>query len=59
MKKGETEKAYVNTKMMTRQTYTLDGISGLMEVKDGKAVFIEKDGIDYAATTVQVTHMFG
>ena len=40
--------------MMTRQTYSLDGISGTIEVKGGKAVFTEKDGIDYAATTVQM-----
>ena len=39
---------------MTRQTYTLDGISGTMELKDGKATFTEEDGIDYAATTVQL-----
>jgi photosystem II oxygen-evolving enhancer protein 1 len=39
---------------MTRQTYSLDGVSGDLEVKDGKVVFSEKDGIDYAATTVQL-----
>lgn len=39
---------------MTRQTYSLDGVSGTLEVKDGKAVFTEEDGIDYAATTVQL-----
>ena len=54
LQKGKTEKEYVNTKMMTRQTYSLDGISGIVEVKNGKAVFSEKDGIDYAATTVQM-----
>ena len=53
MKKGEPVKEFVNTKLMTRQTYTLDEVSGALEVKDGKAVFTEKDGIDYAATTVQ------
>lgn len=47
-------KEFVNTKLMTRQTYSLDGISGTLEVKDGKAVFTEEDGIDYAATTVQM-----
>ncbi len=52
--KGTTQKKFVNTKLMTRQTYTLEGISGDLEVKDGKAVFTEKDGIDYAATTVQL-----
>jgi photosystem II oxygen-evolving enhancer protein 1 len=44
----------VNTKMMTRQTYTLDSISGKAEVKNGKLVFTEQDGMDYAATTVQM-----
>lgn len=53
-KKGNTKKEFVNTKLMTRQTYSLDGISGTMEQKDGKLSFIEEDGIDYAATTVQL-----
>jgi len=53
-KKGEPVKEFVNTKLMTRQTYTLDGVSGSVEVKDGKVVFTEEDGIDYAPTTVQV-----
>jgi len=52
-KKG-ISKEFVNTKLMTRQTYTLDDISGTMELKDGKATFTEEDGIDYAATTVQL-----
>jgi len=53
-KKGETKKEFVDTKLMTRQTYSLDGVSGTLEVKDGGAVFTEEDGIDYAATTVQL-----
>ncbi len=53
VKKGEPVKEFVNTKLMTRQTYSLDEVSGTLEVKDGKAVFTEQDGIDYAATTVQ------
>merc|ERR1711998_454011 len=51
---GNVKKEFVNTKLMTRQTYSLDGISGTMEQKDGKLSFIEEDGIDYAATTVQL-----
>mmetsp|Transcript_38425 Transcript_38425/g.50633 ORF Transcript_38425/g.50633 Transcript_38425/m.50633 type:complete len:314 (-) Transcript_38425:421-1362(-) len=47
------KKEFVNTKLMTRQTYTLDGISGDLAVVDGKVQFTELDGIDYAATTVQ------
>ena len=54
VKKGQPVKEFVKTKLMTRQTYTLDGVSGSMEVKDGKATFTEEDGIDYAATTVQL-----
>ena len=51
--KGNTVKQFVNVKLMTRQTYTLDGIGGLMEPNGGKAKFTENDGIDYAPTTVQ------
>jgi photosystem II oxygen-evolving enhancer protein 1 len=54
VKKGVPVKEFVKTKLMTRQTYSLDGVSGSMEVKDGKATFTEEDGIDYAATTVQL-----
>ncbi|CAM9176142.1 unnamed protein product, partial [Choristocarpus tenellus] len=53
-KKGETKTEMVNTKLMTRQTYTLYGVEGDFEQKDGKLTFAEKDGIDYAATTVQM-----
>lgn len=50
---GKTEKKFVNSKVMTRQTYTLDGIEGTLE-QSGGIVFKEKEGIDYAATTVQL-----
>jgi photosystem II oxygen-evolving enhancer protein 1 len=53
-KKGEANTEFVNTKLMTRQTYSLDGISGTMKSDGGKATFYEEDGIDYAATTVQL-----
>jgi len=52
-KKGETVKEFVNTKLMTRQTYSLADVEGTLESQGGKLVFSEKDGIDYAATTVQ------
>jgi len=52
-KKGKTTKDFVKTKLMTRQTYSLDGVSGTIEQKDGKLTFTEEDGIDYAATTIQ------
>lgn len=52
-KKGDSE--FVNTKLMTRLTYSLDEISGDFEVKsDGSVAFKEEDGIDYAAVTVQL-----
>jgi len=52
-KNGVTTEA-VNTKVTTRQTYVLTGIDGDLSVKDGKLTFTEEDGIDYAATTVQL-----
>merc|ERR1719410_2274603 len=52
-KAGKTEKKFVNSKVMTRQTYTLAGVEGSIE-NSGKIVFKEEEGIDYAATTVQL-----
>jgi len=52
-KGGKTEKKFVNSKVMTRQTYTLEGIQGPL-TNDGKIVFSEKEGIDYAPCTVQL-----
>lgn len=46
---------YVDTKLMTRLTYTLDAMSGKMTIGgDGKVTFKEEDGIDYAPSTVQL-----
>lgn len=53
-KAGKTEKKFVNSKVMTRQTYTLDGIEGSLSTASGSIVFKEEEGIDYAATTVQL-----
>jgi photosystem II oxygen-evolving enhancer protein 1 len=53
-KKGDTKTDFVATKLMTRQTYTLDGISGSFGNDGNKLTFKEEDGIDYAATTVQL-----
>jgi len=50
---GKTEKKFVNSKVMTRQTYTLEGIEGTLNV-GSEITFTEKEGIDYAATTVQL-----
>jgi len=52
-KAGKTEKKFVNSKVMTRQTYSLDGIEGTIE-NSGNIVFKEEEGIDYAPTTVQL-----
>jgi len=44
----------VNTKVTTRQTYTLTGMEGSLASEGGKLTFREQDGIDYAASTVQM-----
>jgi len=51
---GKTEKKFVNSKVMTRQTYTLEQIEGTLKVEGGNIIFNEREGIDYAATTVQL-----
>merc|ERR1719410_1596506 len=51
-KAGKTEKKFVNSKVMTRQTYTLAGVEGSIE-NSGNIVFKEEEGID-SATTVQL-----
>mmetsp|Transcript_1989 Transcript_1989/g.4732 ORF Transcript_1989/g.4732 Transcript_1989/m.4732 type:complete len:309 (+) Transcript_1989:123-1049(+) len=53
-KAGKTEKKFVNSKVMTRQTYTLEGIEGTLSTEGGNIVFKEQEGIDYAPTTVQL-----
>lgn len=53
-RKGPPE--YEKTELTTRNTYSLDGIIGDMNVGgDGSVSFVEKDGLDYAAVTVQLT----
>merc|ERR1712216_630267 len=53
LKGGEPE--FVDSKLVTRLTYTLDDMSGKMKVgADGKVAFVEEDGIDHAPTTVQL-----
>jgi len=49
------EDEFQKTKLMTRLTYTLDGLEGDFKVgSDGSVALKEKDGIDYAAVTVQL-----
>jgi len=45
---------FVPTKLMTRLTYSLDAISGLMKVSGDSVEFTEVDGIDYAPVTVEL-----
>jgi len=52
-RKGGVSKEFVDTKLMTRATYTLAGVEGPL-TNEGGLKFQEKDGIDYAATTVQL-----
>jgi len=51
---AETDKGkeFVTTKLMTRQTYTLAFIQG--ELSPNPLTFKEEDGMDFAATTVQL-----
>jgi photosystem II oxygen-evolving enhancer protein 1 len=52
---GKTVTDFEKTKLMTRLTYTLDGIRADLAVGgDGSWKIKEIDGIDYAATTVQL-----
>jgi len=52
-KAGESE--FTKTKLMTRLTYTLDGMTGSFKVgSDGSVAVQERDGLDYAAVTVQL-----
>lgn len=51
--KGGSE-GFQNTRLMTRLTYTLDEMEGPLQVSNGNLRFEEKDGIDYAAVTVQL-----
>jgi photosystem II oxygen-evolving enhancer protein 1 len=52
-KGGKTEKKFINSKVMTRQTYTLDGVEGSLQV-GSEINFKEEEGIDYAPCTVQL-----
>eukprot|EP00798_Chlamydomonas_sp_ICE-L_P007189 gene7189-297_t len=53
VKDGEPE--FVQTRLLTRLTYTLDAMSGTFNLGgDGSVDFKEEDGIDYAATTLQL-----
>jgi len=46
---------FEKVKLMTRLTYTLDGMTGTFTVgSDGSVVVQEKDGLDYAPVTVQL-----
>jgi len=50
----KTGKKFVNTRLVTRQTYTLEQIEGPLQTDGGAITFIEEDGIDFQAATVQL-----
>ena len=52
--KVKDEGSFVDTKLMTRLTYTLDQMTGDVDIDGSKFSFKEKDGIDYAPVTVQL-----
>jgi photosystem II oxygen-evolving enhancer protein 1 len=46
---------FVPGKLVTRKTYSLDQIEGDLKINsDGSLTFVEKDGFDFQATTVQL-----
>ncbi|WP_026733494.1 photosystem II manganese-stabilizing polypeptide [Fischerella sp. PCC 9605] len=46
---------YVAGKLLTRKTYSLDQIQGDLKINsDGSLTFVEKDGFDFQASTVQL-----
>jgi len=54
-KRGGVKKDFVDTKLMTRATYSLSGVEGPLAFdKEGNLVWSEKTGIDYSPTTVQL-----
>ena len=46
---------FVKSTVTTRETFSLTGIDGPLSIVNGKINFIERDGIDFAATTTQVS----
>jgi photosystem II oxygen-evolving enhancer protein 1 len=49
------EAAFVQGKALTRLTSTIDQVSGSLSVSsDGTLTFVEEDGLDFQATTVQL-----
>jgi photosystem II oxygen-evolving enhancer protein 1 len=54
-RKGEAaKKQFVDTKLMTRATYSLSGVEGILDGSGDGIKFTEKGGIDYAPATVQL-----
>lgn len=50
----EQDGKFVPSNITTRETFSLTEIDGPLNIKDGKMVFSEKDGIDFAPTTAQI-----
>ncbi|KAK4534118.1 hypothetical protein CDCA_CDCA01G0143 [Cyanidium caldarium] len=53
-RKGEVKKEFVDTKLLTRASYSLGNVEGELVNEGGGWKFIEKEGMDYMATTVQL-----
>lgn len=47
---------FVNSKLTTKETFSLTGIDGPLAIEKGNIVFKELDGIDFAPTTTQVSN---
>lgn len=46
---------FVSGKLMTRYTSTIDSVQGQLKINpDGSLTFVEEDGLDFQATTVQM-----
>jgi len=46
---------YVNSNLTTKETGSLTGIEGPLTIENGNIVWKEKDGIDFAPTTTQIS----
>ena len=53
-RKGEVKREFVDTKLLTRASYSLGNVEGELVNEGGGWKFIEKEGMDYMATTVQL-----
>jgi len=50
----ENGKEFVTTRLMTRQTYSIEGIAGPLTLNGNSITFDEKTGLDFSPTTVEL-----